>query len=171
MVMSNGGHPSEVYVEEPPEERRHFGRWLVLVVLLLAAIAGGVAYFATRDRTHTYQVPHACRIDRGGGAEPDLRIRLGHGGHPRVQRGGSQGIVIRTEPGEATRLEQNKPFALYVSTGPAPRPLPELVGLTLDQATAALTHSASCCSRVIRFSTRPCRRAPSSVGWCPISRG
>jgi eukaryotic-like serine/threonine-protein kinase len=139
MVMSNGATPSEVHVEEVPEERRHLGRWLILVVLLLAAIAGGVAYFATRDRTHTYQVPNLAGLTE---AEALNQIS-GFDWDTVVTRESSeevpQGAVIRTEPAEGTQLEQNKPFALFVSTGPAPRPLPELVGLTLDQATAALT--------------------------------
>jgi serine/threonine-protein kinase len=51
----------------------------------------------------------------------------------------ASGIVIRTQPGESTALDENQQFQIVVSTGPAPRPLPDLVGMTLDQATATLT--------------------------------
>jgi len=138
MTPTNGRPPSEAYVEEEPQERRHWARWLIPVVLLLAAVAGGVAYLATRDRTHSYQVPHLAGLTE---AEALNQIS-GFDWDTVVTREASedvpQGVVIRTQPDEATKLEQNRPFALFVSTGPAPRPLPELVGLTLDQATAAL---------------------------------
>jgi serine/threonine-protein kinase len=48
------------------------------------------------------------------------------------------GIVIRTQPGKSTALDENQSFQIVVSTGPAPRALPELVGMTLDEATASL---------------------------------
>src|SRR3954454_2016647 len=138
MVPMNGRPPSAVEVEEAPEERRHRARWLIPIVLVLLAIAGGVAYFATRDRTHTYQVPHLAGLTE---AEALNQIS-GFNWDTVVTREPSevvpQGVVLRTQPDEATKLEQNKPFTLVVSNGPAPRPLPELVGMTLDQATASL---------------------------------
>jgi len=130
--------PVEPPFDDEPQEHRHRGRWLIPIVLLLAAIAGGVAYFATRDRTHTYQVPQLAGLTE---AEALNQIS-GFDWDTVVTREASdevaQGVVMRTEPGEGTELEQNKPFELFVSTGPAPRVLPELVGMTLDQATTAL---------------------------------
>ncbi|HZX55868.1 MAG TPA: PASTA domain-containing protein [Ilumatobacteraceae bacterium] len=138
MVPMNGRSPSAVDVEEAPQERRHRARWLIPIVLVLLAIAGGVAYVATRDRTHTYQVPHLAGLTE---AEALNQIS-GFNWDTVVTHEPSevvpQGVVLRTQPDEATKLEQNKPFTLVVSNGPAPRPLPELVGMTLDQATASL---------------------------------
>jgi len=130
--------PVEPPFDDEPQEHRHRGRWLIPIVLLLAAIAGGVAYFATRDRTHTYQVPQLAGLTE---AEALNQIS-GFDWDTVVTREASdevaQGVVIRSEPGEGTELEQNKPFELFVSTGPAPRVLPELVGMTLDEATTTL---------------------------------
>jgi serine/threonine-protein kinase len=130
--------PVEPPFDDEPREHRRRGRWLIPIVLLLAAIAGGVAYFATRDRTHTYTVPQLAGLTE---AEALNQIS-GFDWDTVVTREASnevpQGVVIRTEPAEGTELEQNKPFELFVSTGPAPRVLPELVGMTLDEATTTL---------------------------------
>jgi len=127
----------EIVVAEPARRRRRVA-WVLPLVLLLAAAAGGAAYAVTRDQTRTYQVPHLAGL-----AEAEALNQISSFDWDTVvTREASEtvptGIVIRTEPDEATPLAQNKPFQLIVSTGPAPRALPDLVGLTLDQATARL---------------------------------
>jgi serine/threonine-protein kinase len=112
--------------------------WIIPVLLLLGAAGGGAAYLATRDNTHTHVVPHLVGLTE---AEALNQIS-GFDWTATVSREASDdvpaGIVIRTVPAAATAVEQNKPFQLFVSTGPAPRPLPNLVGLTLEEATTAL---------------------------------
>ncbi len=49
------------------------------------------------------------------------------------------GQVTRTDPPADTRVEKGSTVTVYVSTGPAPRPLPELSGLTVADASAKLT--------------------------------
>ena len=126
--------------DAPPTRngRRGWVKWLLPIVLVIAAAAGGVAYALTRDQTHTYQVPHLA----GLGEAEALNQISGFDWDTVVTREASNavpaGTVIRTQPGEATSLQQKKPFQLVVSTGPAPRPLPDLVGLTLEQATSSL---------------------------------
>jgi eukaryotic-like serine/threonine-protein kinase len=121
-----------------PVPRRGRLRWIVPLLLVLGAAAGGITYFATRDKTHTYVVPHLAGL-----AEAEALNQIsGLDWNAVVTREASDdvpaGIVIRTRPDEAASLEQNKPFQLVVSSGPAPRPLPDLVGLTLQQATDSL---------------------------------
>ncbi|MDQ3752196.1 MAG: Stk1 family PASTA domain-containing Ser/Thr kinase [Actinomycetota bacterium] len=48
------------------------------------------------------------------------------------------GEVIDQEPGGGTRVDRGDTVALTVSRGPAPSTVPELVGLSLDQAETAL---------------------------------
>jgi len=48
------------------------------------------------------------------------------------------GDVLRTEPAAGAELDEGDDFTLVVSSGPAPRVLPEITGATLEQATAAL---------------------------------
>ena len=48
------------------------------------------------------------------------------------------GVVVRTDPAAGTTLEHGTTIVIFVSTGPAPRALPELAGLTVADAKAAL---------------------------------
>ncbi len=118
--------------------RRGWTKLIVPIVLVIAAAAGGVAYVLTRNQTHTYQVPHLAGL-----AEAEALNQIsGFDWETVITREASDavpaGTVIRTQPGEAASLPQKKQFQLVVSTGPAPRPLPDLVGLTLEQATSRL---------------------------------
>jgi len=118
--------------------RRGWGKWILPIALVMAALAGGVAYAVTRDQTHTYLVPHLAGL-----AEAEALNQIsGFDWDTVVTREASDtvpaGIVIRTQPDGATSLQEKKPFQLVVSTGPAPRPLPDLVGLTLEEATSRL---------------------------------
>ena len=130
---------SPIEDDAPPKPgRRRWVKWIVPIVLLLAAIGGGVAYALTRDHTHAYQVPHLAGL-----AEAEALNQIsGFDWDTVVTRESSDsvpaGIVIRTQPVEATSVQQKKPFQLIVSNGPAPRPLPDLVGLTIEQATSSL---------------------------------
>jgi eukaryotic-like serine/threonine-protein kinase len=131
--------PSIEDAAAPPRRRRRWIAWMVPLLLVLAAGAGGVAYFVTRDQTHTYVVP-----DLVGLTEAEALNQVsGFNWDTVVTREASDevatGIVIRTQPGQSTALDENQSFQLIVSTGPAPRPLPDLVGMTLDQATSSLT--------------------------------
>jgi serine/threonine-protein kinase len=108
-------------------------------LILLLGLAGGAAMWATRDRTHTYVVPHLVGLTEAEAlnqvSEFDWQSTVVREPSDDV----AAGVVIRTQPGEATSLQQNKPFQLVVSSGPAPRPLPDIAGLPLEQATAKLT--------------------------------
>jgi eukaryotic-like serine/threonine-protein kinase len=119
-----------------PRRRRGWVRWVVPVMLVLAAAAGGAAYFATRTLTH--QVPRLAGLSE---AEALNQVSA-FGWETIVTREASDdvvsGVVIRTQPAETAVIAEGKPFQLVVSTGPAPRPLPDLAGKTLEEATAAL---------------------------------
>ncbi len=49
---------------DEPRRRRRWIAWLVPLMLLLAAVAGGVAYIATKDNVRTYPVPHLAGLAR-----------------------------------------------------------------------------------------------------------
>ena len=135
-TRSQPASPAAV-VDEPPRRRRWIA-WMVPLLLVLAAAAGGVAYFVTRDQTQTHLVPSLAGLTE---AEA-LNQVSGFDWETVVTREASDtvasGIVIRTQPGESVALDEGQQFQIVVSTGAAPRPLPDLVGLTLEQATASL---------------------------------
>lgn len=131
---------AEVADELPPVRRRRWARWIAPIVILVAGAVGSVAYFvATQDRTHTYVVPHLAGLTEAEAlnqvSDFDWKTEVSRQASDDVPTG----VVIRTQPSEATSLDEKQPFQLVVSSGPAPRPLPDLVGMTLEQATASLT--------------------------------
>lgn len=127
---------AEVEEALPQRGRR---RWMVPLLILLVGAIGSFAYFfATRDRTHSYAVPHLTGLTEAEAlnqiSEFDWTVTISREASDDV----AAGVVIRTQPAEATSIEERQPFQLVVSSGPAPRPLPDLIGLDLEQATARL---------------------------------
>ena len=111
---------------------------MVPLLIVFAAAAGGAAYVATRTQTHTYTVPHLAGLTE---AEALNQIS-GFNWNTVVTREASDTCLRASSsapsPTRPWRSQEGQPFQLVVSTGPAPRPLPELVGMTLDQATTTL---------------------------------
>jgi serine/threonine-protein kinase len=109
-----------------------------LLILLVGALASFTYFFVTRDRTHSYAVPHLVGLGEAEAlnqiSEYDWTVSISREASDDV----AAGVVIRTQPVEATSIEEHQPFQLIVSSGPAPRPLPDLLGLTLAQATTSL---------------------------------
>jgi beta-lactam-binding protein with PASTA domain len=125
-------------VDADPVRRRRWMPWLLLVTLLLAAAAGGVAYLVTRDQTRTYQVPRLVGLTEAEALNQISSFDWDTVVTREASDTAPTGEVIRTQPNESTLLDERQPFQLIVSTGPAPRPLPDLVGLTLEEATSRL---------------------------------
>jgi len=122
----------DIEIEDEPAGGR---RW-VLVLLALMLVAGGTAaWWVSRTQYHT--VPLLAALEEGV-----AQNQLGNDYVVTVTREFSediaQGAVIRTEPDAGVRLEEGAALTLVVSDGPAPRELPELTGLTLDEAMATV---------------------------------
>ncbi len=113
---------------------------MIPLLIVFAAAAGGVAYIVTRDQTHTYSVPHLAGLTEAEALNQISGFNWDTVVTTEASDDVPAGTVIRTQPDEGVALEQAKPFQLIVSTGPAPRPLPDLVGMTLDQATTTLAN-------------------------------
>lgn len=128
--------PNAFEVDEYPERTRGGGRRWFLGVLVAMVIGGGaLAWYTVQPETST--VPELAGLEDGVALN---QIAGTFNGVP-VQESSeviAEGIVIRTDPAAGTELEKGKDLTLYVSSGPAPRPLPELVNQTIEQATLAL---------------------------------
>ena len=123
---------SDEYVE--PKRRRGFG-WLIAVLLVLALAGGAFAWYSGQHETSA--VPELA------GMEDGVALNQIAGTFNGVLLEESSevvpaGIVIRTDPPAGAQLEHGKDLLIVVSSGPAPRLLPELTNLTIAQATAAL---------------------------------
>ena len=122
--------------EEFPERTRGKGRRWFLAVLLIMAVGGGaLAWYTTQPETST--VPNLAGLEDGAALNQIAGTFKG----VLVEESSEvieAGVVIRTDPAAGAQLENGKNITLYVSSGPAPRELPELVNLTKEQAAAAL---------------------------------
>lgn len=123
-------------VEDYPERVRGTGRRWFIGVLLVMAVGGGVlAWQMAQPETST--VPNLVGLEDGVALNQIAGTFTG----AMVQEASETvavGIVIRTDPPTGTELETGKTITLYVSSGPAPRELPELTNVTKIQAVALL---------------------------------
>lgn len=110
-------------------------RWLVAMLVLVGLLGGALAWYVARPQN--VPVPDLVGLEVGV-----ARNEVGGNFEIVEQLEPSEdvdaGLVVRTEPTEGESLEEGATLVLYVSSGPAPRVLPDLVGLTLDEATEAL---------------------------------
>ncbi len=139
--------PARPDVPPPPQpdisapilrEKRSRRRFLVvaLLVVLAAGIGGSVAWWLGREQPQ--EVPELTGLDKD-----EALNRISEFGWevqivPQADDAVAAGIVLRTEPAAGAKLSEGDAFTIVASSGPAPRTLPELAGLTVDDATTQL---------------------------------
>jgi serine/threonine-protein kinase len=119
--------------------RRRLGRTILGIVILLATL-GGAAWAAWE-----YLLPHEVDVPTVVGlpqAEAERRlegaglvVRIGDGRYTTAE---PKGNVLRIQPPEGTTVKEGDRVTLIVSLGPPPVDVPNLVGLTLEEARTAL---------------------------------
>ena len=121
-------------LSEPRSRRKLLA--LVMVIVLAAGIGGAIAWYVNRDRSNL--VPDLVGLE----ADAALNEISSFGWDTTQTEEPSDevddGDVIRTEPPQGQRLDRGADLALIVSSGPAPRVLPEIAGLTIDEARVVL---------------------------------
>ncbi|MFM2076376.1 MAG: hypothetical protein RJA49_266, partial [Actinomycetota bacterium] len=127
--------PRDEFPEHPPTPG-HAKRWFILLLVLLAVAGGVLAWYNSRPEMRT--VPDVANMEEGvalNAIAGDFQGVLAQESSEKIDAG----HVIRTDPATGTELEKNSTVTLFVSTGPAPRVLPELNGVTVADATKQLT--------------------------------
>ncbi|MGB8859197.1 MAG: PASTA domain-containing protein, partial [Ilumatobacteraceae bacterium] len=126
--------PADEFPEHPPTVGGG-RRWFIALLLLLAVGGGVLAWYNTRPESST--VPELAGMRQGAALNQigPFKATITEEASETVEAG----VVIRTEPSAGTELENGTTITLVVSTGPAPRALPELAGVTVADATATLT--------------------------------
>jgi serine/threonine-protein kinase len=112
------------------------GRRWFLAVLAVMAVAGGVlAWWSAQPEEK--QVPDLVGLDvaqAGNLVSGDFTVEQ----IDEASETDPIGVVIRTDPVAGTRVDKGSTITLVVSTGPAPRVLPELTGLSFAEALSKL---------------------------------
>jgi eukaryotic-like serine/threonine-protein kinase len=132
----------DLAVDTDGGSRRRRWPW-VLLVFVLSALVGTTAAFAWNEvRTPSYEVP-----DLVGMPEEEARAAVAEYGFEIETRetrrdGSTPGDVLDTDPQAGAQLDEGGTLVLFVSLGNTPAPVPtDLVGMTLDEATARLAEA------------------------------
>ncbi|MCA1691288.1 MAG: PASTA domain-containing protein [Actinobacteria bacterium] len=130
--------PAAVVLEEEPRRRRRRWPWALLVGLLaiVGTIAGALAFVQA-------QVPSHAVPEVGNRPESEARRLLEPLGFSvevtqKYVDGTEQGQVVTQSPAPNVKLKEGKVVRLVVSLGATPVDVPDLSGLTIDEATARL---------------------------------
>jgi len=119
--------------------RRHKGRWFMGILFALLAI-GAAAWGAW-----TYVIPHSVDVPQVVGLtaseaqtqleDAGLTVKLAQGDYSTKV---AEGVVLRVQPAEGVSVKTGSRVTLVLSLGPPPVPVPNLIGLSLDQVRTAL---------------------------------
>ncbi len=123
------------------QKRTAKGAWLVALVLLLAALAGGAGWWFGSGPGSLIAV-----ADVSGATFAEAQARLAEDSLIASEKGEytrevAAGLVIRTEPGAGARVDSETPIDVFVSLGPPIVTVPSLSGLTEEQARAFFTEN------------------------------
>ena len=134
--------PSTVVFDDERPRRRGFKVAVGVLLLVLAIGALAVAGWAL-VRTKSYTVPDLV------GVQEEIALNEISGNDWTIQREIERsdeypepGLITRTVPAAGIKLDEGETFVIYVSEGPELRTLPELNGLPLADAQAAITDLA-----------------------------
>ena len=129
--------PAATALVEPSREHTP-RRWPMLAAIAAALVAVAVALFVFLGGTSSHVVPPMAGLDRAAALNMVSQYQWSITDRNEASDSVPVGVVIRSDPEAGVKLDEGKVLTLVISAGPAPRVLPELSGLTVDDATAKL---------------------------------
>jgi eukaryotic-like serine/threonine-protein kinase len=129
--------------DQPPSGgRRRIWLWVVigLVALLLLGTAGYVLHYAAGSGGKI-SVPPVVGLTKSAAQTKIASAKLDSTAIPQANNTTPRGKVFKTIPAEGALVAANSTVKLYVSTGPAKKPVPDVVGQKEAQAETNLTNA------------------------------
>ena len=131
--MAPPAEPVEVF----DQGRRRSLWWIMVPLLLLVAAGGGLAWYL-KIRSSEHRLPALAGMteaDARALLKPlDFKLELTESADEQI----AAGKIISTDPAEGVTLREGDTVKAVVSSGPAPRRVPSLIGMTLAAATDQL---------------------------------
>ena len=154
-------YPPSPY-DEPPRKRKRWVPWLLVALLLAAAVlAGWWVYNQIQDQLEAAEpvgVPNVVGIERDLAVQQieDAELEALVEEQPSTEV--EQGIVIEQSPPAGSRIAKGDTVTIVVSTGPREVEVPALAGRTYGEAVDILEELGLEPRRVDVFSQQPGRR-------------
>jgi len=139
--------PASVYYDyDEPPQRRAFWPWLLAILLVVgAAVAAVYVYSQIQDELDSAKpvgVPLVVGLREGQAVDNirkvGLRVDPAHI-HRQPDSRQPVGIVFKQDPDAGERIDKNNFVSIYVSTGVAKTNVPDVRGMSRDDAVAKLT--------------------------------
>jgi eukaryotic-like serine/threonine-protein kinase len=152
------GYPPPSPYDEPPKRRRRWVPWLLVALLIAAAaLAGWWAYNQIQEQLDE-RAPVGVPLVVGLRQEQAIQLIEDAGLQAEVEQQPSleveEGRVIEQNPKEGTSVSRGSTVTITVSSGPREVEVPDLVGLTYEEAVDALNEVNLEPRRVEVFSQR-----------------
>lgn len=118
-----------------PDVPQRSRRWVIAAVVAAAVAAAALGWYLSR--------PDKFAVPALAGMEEGVALNAIAGKFESIVQAEASdevpvGSVVRTDPAEGTVLTEGSVINIFVSSGPAPRTLPELRGRTAEDAKATL---------------------------------
>ena len=150
--------PSSPY-DEPPRKRKRWVPWLLVGLLLAAAVlAGWWVYNQIQDQLEAAEpvgVPNVVGIERDLAITRIEEAELEAAVEEQPSTDVEQGLVIEQRPPAGSRIAKGDTVTIVVSTGPREVEVPALAGRTYEEAVDVLEELGLEPQRVDVFSQRP----------------
>lgn len=113
--------------------------FIVAALVVLLGAAGGAAALVL-DRVATVAVPDLVGKTMAEALESVSAegLQLQEGGAPEASTEVAEGAIARQEPAYGGSMEKGRSVQVWLSAGPPPVPVPNLVGMTAEEAAEAL---------------------------------
>jgi eukaryotic-like serine/threonine-protein kinase len=152
-------YPPRSPYDEPPRKRKRWVPWLLVALLLAAAVlAGWWVYNQIQDQLEAAEpvgVPNVEGLERDLAIQRIEQAELEAAVEEQPSTEVEQGVVIEQTPPAGSRIAKGDTVTIVVSTGPREVEVPALAGRSYEEAVGVLEELGLEPRRVDVFSQRP----------------